>query len=35
MLKSIAKPRYADGICLEKKKKLKEKGEKPKFFIIF
>ena len=35
MLKSIVKPRYADGICLEKKKKLKEMRRKTKIFYHF
>ena len=35
MLKSIVKPRYADGICLEKKEKIKRNEEKNQNFLSF
>ena len=35
MLKSIVKPRYADGICLEKKRKIKRNEEKNQNFYHF
>ena len=35
MLKSIVKPKYVDGICFEKKEKIKRNEEKNQNFLSF
>ncbi len=35
MLKSIVNPKYAEGICLEKKEKIKRNDEKNQNFLSF